>query len=159
LKRERQIVASSFSSSRFRPSLSLQNIDSTVRVLDEMLRKLLVLATLATLALTSPSEVDHSRPTPTENPLLVKRQATNQQSATSSTVSIPGTAAWVVSFSLEEGTTKEALADSILSSLLWRWTSRAGGLTYLTPAQTAAASYYKIASGNPITFGWNYTSL
>ncbi|GAA5861796.1 hypothetical protein JCM8547_008555 [Rhodosporidiobolus lusitaniae] len=38
-------------------------------------------------------------------------------------------------------------------------TAAAGGLTYLTPAATAAASYYKIASGNPITFGWNYTSL
>ncbi|GAA5993896.1 hypothetical protein JCM11641_004734 [Rhodosporidiobolus odoratus] len=38
-------------------------------------------------------------------------------------------------------------------------TAPAGGLTYLTPAATAAASYYKIASGNPITFGWNYTSL
>ncbi|GAA5838492.1 hypothetical protein JCM5353_004033 [Sporobolomyces roseus] len=38
-------------------------------------------------------------------------------------------------------------------------TAPAGGLTYLTPAQTAAASYYKIAQGNPITFGWNYTSL
>ncbi|GAA6029587.1 hypothetical protein JCM8097_000951 [Rhodosporidiobolus ruineniae] len=38
-------------------------------------------------------------------------------------------------------------------------TAAAGGLTYLTPAATAQASYYKIASGNAITFGWNYTSL
>ncbi|ORY91671.1 hypothetical protein BCR35DRAFT_298934 [Leucosporidium creatinivorum] len=35
----------------------------------------------------------------------------------------------------------------------------AGGLTYTNPAATDAVSYYKIASGNPITFGWNYTSL
>ncbi|GAA5848757.1 hypothetical protein JCM9279_002934 [Rhodotorula babjevae] len=38
-------------------------------------------------------------------------------------------------------------------------TAPAGGLTYLTPAATAAASYYKIAQDNAITFGWNYTSL
>ncbi|GAA5908063.1 hypothetical protein JCM6882_000216 [Rhodosporidiobolus microsporus] len=38
-------------------------------------------------------------------------------------------------------------------------TAAAGGLTYLTPAATAAASYYKIAPSNAITFGWNYTSL
>jgi hypothetical protein len=38
-------------------------------------------------------------------------------------------------------------------------TNRAGGLTYTNPAATDAVSYYKIASGNPITFGWNYTSL
>ncbi|GAA6019092.1 hypothetical protein JCM10207_006540 [Rhodosporidiobolus poonsookiae] len=38
-------------------------------------------------------------------------------------------------------------------------TAAAGGLTYLTPAATAAASYYKIAESNAITFGWNYTSL
>ncbi|GAA5974689.1 hypothetical protein JCM5350_001251 [Sporobolomyces pararoseus] len=95
-----------------------------------MLRSFIVLATLATLALSHPSVPDFSPPTPTPtiDPLLVKRQATQQSSATSSSLSIPQTAA-------------------------------AGGLTYLTPAQTAAASYYKIASGNPITFGWNYTSL
>ncbi|POY74016.1 hypothetical protein BMF94_2827 [Rhodotorula taiwanensis] len=38
-------------------------------------------------------------------------------------------------------------------------TAAAGGLTYLTPAQNAGPTYYKIASGNPLTFGWNYTSL
>ncbi|GJN89899.1 hypothetical protein Rhopal_002888-T1 [Rhodotorula paludigena] len=38
-------------------------------------------------------------------------------------------------------------------------TAAAGGLTYLTPAATAGASYYKIAPSNQITFGWNYTSL
>ncbi|KAJ8294406.1 hypothetical protein OF846_002263 [Rhodotorula toruloides] len=38
-------------------------------------------------------------------------------------------------------------------------TAPAGGLTFLTPAATAGASYYKIAPSNPITFGWNYTSL
>lgn len=43
-----------------------------------------------------------------------------------------------------------------LTSRGWR---SAGGLTYLTPAQNAGPTYYKIASGNPLTFGWNYTSL
>lgn len=35
----------------------------------------------------------------------------------------------------------------------------AGGLSYTQPAVTAAASYYKIMQGNPITFGWTFTSL
>ncbi|KAK4056556.1 hypothetical protein OIO90_002404 [Microbotryomycetes sp. JL221] len=35
----------------------------------------------------------------------------------------------------------------------------AGGLSYTQPAITDAVSYYKIASGNPITFGWEFTSL
>ena len=35
----------------------------------------------------------------------------------------------------------------------------AGGLTITEPAQTAQASYYKIAPHETITFGWNFTSL
>jgi len=35
----------------------------------------------------------------------------------------------------------------------------AGVLSFTQPPQTAAASYYKIAANNPITFGWNYTYL
>lgn len=35
----------------------------------------------------------------------------------------------------------------------------AGGLYYIEPAVTAAASYYKIMASNPITFAWNFTSL
>lgn len=35
----------------------------------------------------------------------------------------------------------------------------AGGITITQPAQTAQASYYKIASGVPVTFGWNFTSI
>jgi hypothetical protein len=34
----------------------------------------------------------------------------------------------------------------------------AGGITMLTPAQTAT-SYYKLAPSQPITFGWNFTYL
>ena len=35
----------------------------------------------------------------------------------------------------------------------------AGVLSFTQPPQTAAASYYKIAANNPITFGWNFTYL
>ncbi|KAG0150202.1 hypothetical protein CROQUDRAFT_652618 [Cronartium quercuum f. sp. fusiforme G11] len=34
-----------------------------------------------------------------------------------------------------------------------------GGLIYTQPPATAAASYYKIADNNPLTFGWNYTNV
>jgi len=37
-------------------------------------------------------------------------------------------------------------------------TAPAGGLTITQPPQTAT-SFYKIAPGNTITFGWNFTSL
>ncbi|BGP14902.1 hypothetical protein JCM10213_003741 [Rhodosporidiobolus nylandii] len=50
-------------------------------------------------------------------------------------------------------------ASSASSTVSIPATAPAGGLTYLTPAATAQASYYKVASGNPITWGWNYTSL
>ena len=40
-----------------------------------------------------------------------------------------------------------------------KWDCSAGGLSYTQPAITAAASYYKIMQGNPITFGWTFTSL
>ncbi|GAA5882119.1 hypothetical protein JCM16303_005613 [Sporobolomyces ruberrimus] len=88
-----------------------------------MLRQLVVLASLFALALSTTTV-----PSPTADPLVKRQAVPAQSSATTTSISIPGTAA-------------------------------AGGLTYLTPAQTAAASYYKIAQGNPITFGWNYTSL
>ncbi|KAM0745752.1 hypothetical protein T439DRAFT_136008 [Meredithblackwellia eburnea MCA 4105] len=38
-------------------------------------------------------------------------------------------------------------------------TAAQGGLSYTKPAATDAVSYYKIASGNLVTFGWNFTSL
>lgn len=34
-----------------------------------------------------------------------------------------------------------------------------GGISMTQPAQTGDASFYKIASGEKITFGWNYTSV
>ena len=38
-------------------------------------------------------------------------------------------------------------------------TAPAGGLTFTQPAQTAGISFFKIASGQPLTFGWNFTYL
>lgn len=35
----------------------------------------------------------------------------------------------------------------------------AGGITMTQPVQTADASYYKIAQGVNVTFGWNFTSM
>lgn len=35
----------------------------------------------------------------------------------------------------------------------------AGGITITEPQQTAAQSYYKIAQGIIVTFGWNFTSV
>ena len=49
--------------------------------------------------------------------------------------------------------TPRASQTSIANSL------PAGVLSFTQPPQTAAASYYKIAANNPITFGWNYTYL
>ena len=38
-------------------------------------------------------------------------------------------------------------------------TAAAGGLTFTQPPQTSDISFYKVASGAPITFGWNFTDL
>jgi len=38
-------------------------------------------------------------------------------------------------------------------------TAAAGGVTILQPANTASASFYKIAENEFITFKWNLTSL
>ncbi|KAB5589623.1 Transmembrane protein [Ceratobasidium theobromae] len=38
-------------------------------------------------------------------------------------------------------------------------TAPPGTLSFTIPAQTITASYYKIMANNPITFGWNFTSL
>ncbi|BGP54725.1 hypothetical protein JCM8202_003231 [Rhodotorula sphaerocarpa] len=50
-------------------------------------------------------------------------------------------------------------SGSSSSSLSIPQTAAAGGLTYLTPNQRAGPTYYKIAQGKQLTFGWNYTSL
>jgi hypothetical protein len=49
-------------------------------------------------------------------------------------------------------------AGSASSTLSIPQSAPAGGLTILTPAQTAT-SYFKLAPSQPITFGWNFTYL
>jgi len=57
------------------------------------------------------------------------------------------------------GQNPQSNANSQSSSSTIPQSAPVGGLTYTQPAQTAAASYYKIAPGELITFGWNYTLL
>lgn len=52
-----------------------------------------------------------------------------------------------------------AAQTSTTSTVSVPQTAAAGGLLFTQPPQTAAASYYKIAPSNPITFGWNFTSV
>jgi len=50
-------------------------------------------------------------------------------------------------------------SNSVASSTSINPMAAAGGITITKPAQTAQASYYKIASGVPVTFAWNFTSI
>ncbi|PWN95534.1 hypothetical protein FA09DRAFT_332174 [Tilletiopsis washingtonensis] len=52
-----------------------------------------------------------------------------------------------------------AASSAASSSISIPQGAAAGGLTVTDPAQTADASYYKIAQGVAVTFGWNLTSL
>ncbi|KII84630.1 hypothetical protein PLICRDRAFT_95190 [Plicaturopsis crispa FD-325 SS-3] len=49
-------------------------------------------------------------------------------------------------------------SSSSSSSISIPQTAAAGGITLTQPPQTST-SFYKIASGQPITFGWNFTSV
>ncbi|KAH7096231.1 hypothetical protein BKA62DRAFT_720304 [Auriculariales sp. MPI-PUGE-AT-0066] len=55
------------------------------------------------------------------------------------------------------GSASETVSGS--SSLSIPATAAAGGITFTQPPQTASASFYKIGTGQTITFGFNYTSL
>ncbi|TDL16068.1 hypothetical protein BD410DRAFT_777477 [Rickenella mellea] len=50
-------------------------------------------------------------------------------------------------------------SGSIISTTSITQTAAVGGLTFTQPPHTAAASFYKIAPSQLITFGWNFTSL
>lgn len=49
--------------------------------------------------------------------------------------------------------------SSTSSTLSIPITAPPGGVLITQPAQTSAASFFKIASAETITFGWNFTSL
>ena len=57
------------------------------------------------------------------------------------------------------GSGSRSAAASNSTSISIPGTAAAGGITILNPANTAEASYYKIASEEYITFQWNLTSL
>jgi len=50
-------------------------------------------------------------------------------------------------------------STSSSSTLSIPQTAPAGGLTFTQPPQTASPSFYKIAQGQLVTFGWNFTAL
>ncbi|KZS97132.1 hypothetical protein SISNIDRAFT_437124 [Sistotremastrum niveocremeum HHB9708] len=50
-------------------------------------------------------------------------------------------------------------SSSSSSTLSIPQTAPAGGLTFTQPPQTASPSFYKIAPGQLVTFGWNFTAL
>ncbi|KWU47590.1 hypothetical protein RHOSPDRAFT_31023 [Rhodotorula sp. JG-1b] len=113
-----------------------------------LLARATVLLSLAAAAVTASAAIDadegSSRPTPTLAPaqVAVEVPLAHQQHAI-----------------LAPRQQQSSGSGSGSSTVSIPQTAAAGGLSYLTPAQTAGPTYYKIASGNPLTFGWNYTSL
>ncbi|UZJ51059.1 hypothetical protein CBS101457_000379 [Exobasidium rhododendri] len=67
----------------------------------------------------------------------------------------------VVPITVSPTTTISSTASSATTSTSVSIPSTAanGGITITEPAQTADASYYKIAQGVTVTFGWNFTSV
>ncbi|SNX84135.1 uncharacterized protein MEPE_02843 [Melanopsichium pennsylvanicum] len=66
---------------------------------------------------------------------------------------VPTSTPGLTTASSASGTQSSATSVSIAS------TAAAGGITITQPIQTADASYYKIATGVDVTFGWNFTSV
>ncbi|KAF8526594.1 hypothetical protein BU17DRAFT_82706 [Hysterangium stoloniferum] len=54
---------------------------------------------------------------------------------------------------------RQGNAQSSSTQITIPQTAPAGGIQMTQPPQTAALSFYKIAPSQPITFGWNLTSL
>lgn len=63
-----------------------------------------------------------------------------------------------MSSSAAQGSNRSSV-PSTSSTISIPQTAAAGGISFTQPAETAQASFYKIASGQSITFGWNFTSL
>jgi len=57
------------------------------------------------------------------------------------------------------GASSSPAASSSVSTNTIPQTAPPGTISFTIPAQTQTASYYKIMANNPITFGWNFTSL
>lgn len=61
--------------------------------------------------------------------------------------------------SAAQGGGNNAPSSAASSSSAIPSSAAAGGITITQPVQNADASYYKIASGVDVTFGWNFTSV
>jgi hypothetical protein len=64
-----------------------------------------------------------------------------------------------VSSSSTTSATSSGSTSATASSVSIPSTAADGGITITQPVQTADASYYKIAKGVTVTFGWNFTSV
>ncbi|KAG8862915.1 hypothetical protein FRB96_000335 [Tulasnella sp. 330] len=82
-------------------------------------------------------------------------------SATVASASVaPGSSVSGATASVTAGATGGAsISGNSSSTLSIPQTAAAGGILMTQPPQTATVSFYKIAPSNPITFGWNLTSL
>ncbi|KAG9094446.1 hypothetical protein FRC06_010799 [Ceratobasidium sp. 370] len=80
----------------------------------------------------------------------------NQQTS-GSVLPTSGSVAGSISGSVP-GSSSAAASTSISTNTIPQ-TAPPGTISFTMPAQTQTASYYKIMANNPITFGWNFTSL
>lgn len=60
---------------------------------------------------------------------------------------------------MSSATATNAASSASATSSAIPSSAAAGGITITQPVQTAEASYYKIAQGVNVTFGWNFTSV
>jgi len=67
--------------------------------------------------------------------------------------------AQVVPITVSPTSTAAASGTASAASVTIPSSAANGGITITEPAQTADASYYKIAQGVTVTFGWNFTSV
>jgi hypothetical protein len=91
-----------------------------------------------------------SMPTPTPDatiPVLAKHQLQHRQGQGGN----GGAAA--------ASSTAQSSASPSVTQIVIPQTAPAGGIQMTQPPQTAALSFYKIAQGQPITFGWNLTNV
>ncbi|KAG8742896.1 hypothetical protein FRC10_000755 [Ceratobasidium sp. 414] len=85
-------------------------------------------------------------------------QTSNGNQQTSRTV-LPTSGSVTGSISGSSGAAASTSSSSSVSVNTIPQTAPPGTISFTMPAQTQTASYYKIMANNPITFGWNFTSL
>ncbi|PLW19207.1 hypothetical protein PCANC_10635 [Puccinia coronata f. sp. avenae] len=100
---------------------------------------------LLTLVSTVLPQMIHQLPLQPRQATTITSQNANQATTTSTTAQ-----------GSQTGTSRAATTSSTYSAPI---DSPVGGLVFTQPPATAAASYYKIAQDQPLTFGWNYTNI